>query len=144
MMTMKPEDLTDRNFESEFVFSASRSGGPGGQNVNKVNTRVELRFDVLSSELLTNEEKHIILGKLKNRINNEGELIISARSERSQLMNKKRVIEKFFEMVSKALTKAPVRNPTRPPLSSKLQRLDSKKKRGTIKKLRKSSEDLLE
>lgn len=105
---------------------------------------MELRFDVISSQLLTNEEKLIITRKLKNKINNEGELIISSQSERTQLMNKKRVIEKFFELISKALTKAPVRKSTRPTLGSKLQRLESKKKRGTIKKLRKSSDEIMD
>lgn len=139
---MEPEELKSRNFESEFVFSASRSGGAGGQNVNKVNTKVELRINIITSSLFTFEEKENIREKLKNRINNEGELVLSTQSERTQLMNKKKVIEKFFELVSKALTKAPHRNSTKPTYSSKMERLDNKKKRGAIKKLRKGSDEI--
>lgn len=138
---MNQEELKGRNFESEFVFSASRSGGAGGQNVNKVNTKVELRINIINSSLLTFEEKQKILEKLKNRINNEGELVLSTQSERTQLMNKKKVIEKFFELVSKALIKVPHRKSTKPTYSSKMERLGSKKKRGTIKKLRNASDE---
>ena len=88
---MKPEDLKIRNFDDEFVFSASRSSGPGGQNINKVNTRIELRFSLRKTILLSDWEKELIAARLANRINNEGELILSAQSERTQLMNKRAV-----------------------------------------------------
>jgi ribosome-associated protein len=140
---MKPEELKVRNFENECVFSASRSGGAGGQNVNKVSTKVELRINILTSDILTSEEKIRIREKLKNRINKEGELVISSQSERTQLMNKIKVINKFYILVSKALTQSPYRKVTRPSLSSKMERLDNKKKRGSIKKLRNNSDKIL-
>jgi ribosome-associated protein len=134
---MSPEELKARNIESEFIFSASRSGGPGGQNVNKVSSKVELRFSVLLTLLFSESEKELIFSKLKNKINNEGELIIVSQSERTQLMNKTVVTEKFYELLSKALTIQKKRSPTRPTLSSKIKRLDGKRNRGNIKKLRK-------
>ena len=134
---MNPEELKYRNFESEFVFSTSRSGGPGGQNVNKVNTKVELRINLLTTSLLSESEKDLVFKKLKNKINSENELILVSQSERSQLMNKKVVTERFYELVSKALTIQKKRRPSRPTLSSKLKRLDGKRNRGVIKQLRK-------
>jgi ribosome-associated protein len=73
---MTPEELKNRNFESEFVYSTSRSGGPGGQNVNKVSTKVELRLNLLLSSGFSEEEKEIICNKLKNKINKESEIIL--------------------------------------------------------------------
>jgi ribosome-associated protein len=136
---MSPEDLIKRNIENEFVFSASRSGGPGGQNVNKVSTKVELRFNLLLSPSFTEKEKEILFRKLKNKINKEGELLIISQSERSQLLNKQVVIEKFFILISKALSIPKFRKATKPTFTSKLKRLEEKKNRGSIKKLRKDS-----
>jgi ribosome-associated protein len=138
---MTPEELKTRNFEDEFVYSTSRSGGPGGQNVNKVSTKVELRLNLLLSTKFSEIEKEIIYRKLKNKINKEGEIILVSQSERSQLMNKQVVTEKFYDLVSKAITIPVKRKSTKPTLSSKLRRLDLKKNRGIIKKLRKHTGD---
>jgi ribosome-associated protein len=133
---MKPEHLKERNPEREFVFVASRSSGPGGQNVNKVSTKVELRFDLLSTLLFTGKEKDLIFRKLKNKINKDGELVLVSQFERSQLMNKEAVVEKFYDLVSKSLTVPKKRRSTKPTLSSKRKRLDEKRKRAVIKKSR--------
>src|SRR6056297_4331861 len=90
---------------NELVFKAVRSSGSGGQNVNKVSTKVELRFDVEHSEFLTGDEKARIFKKLKNRISNEGILIISSDTERTQLRNKKNAIAIFFDLLEQALKK---------------------------------------
>jgi ribosome-associated protein len=136
---MSPEELKERKLENEFVYSTSRSGGPGGQNVNKVSTKVELRLSLVLTSQFSLAEKEILFKKLKNRINNEGELIIVSQSERTQLMNKKAVTEKFYELVSKALTVQAKRRSTIPTFTSKLKRLESKRNRGAIKKLRKDT-----
>jgi len=136
---MTSEELKQRNFESWFVFSTSRSSGPGGQNVNKVNTRVELRFNIASSEILTEDEKQLITNKLKNRINNDGEFILTSQSERTQLMNKTKVVEKFYELIAIALTIPVKRRSTRPTLSSRIKRIEGKRIRGQIKRMRNKS-----
>jgi ribosome-associated protein len=130
------EDLMRRGFEGELYYSTSRSSGPGGQNVNKVNTKVELRFNVRLSSLLTDQEKDLIFSKLKNRITNDGEMVLISQSERTQLMNKRLVTEKFFDIISKALTIQKKRRATGPTLSSKTKRLEKKKIRGVLKKNR--------
>jgi ribosome-associated protein len=134
---MSPEDLIKRNLENEFVFSASRSGGPGGQNVNKVSTKVELRFNLLHSSSFFEQEKDILFTKLKNKINREGELLIISQSERSQLLNRQVVIERFYLLISRALTLPKYRKATKPTFTSRLKRLEEKKNRGSVKKLRK-------
>jgi ribosome-associated protein len=138
---MTPDELKQRNLENEFIYSASRSGGPGGQNVNKVSSKVELRFSLVLTSFFSDQEKEILFKKLKNKINNEGELILVSQTERSQLMNKTVVTEKFYQLISAALTINKKRRPTRPSLSSKLKRLENKKSRGSIKKLRKDFSD---
>lgn len=119
--------IRERNFENEFIISASRSSGPGGQNVNKVSTKIELRFNVSASSLFDEEEKEIIHQKLKARINNEGELIIVSQSERSQLQNKELAIEKFYTLIETALKPVRKRKPTKPSYASKMRRLEHKK-----------------
>jgi ribosome-associated protein len=130
-------DIRDRNFQDEFVFQASRSGGPGGQNVNKVSSKVELRFHIANSVLLNEEEKTIIAEKLINKINNLGELILVSQTERSQLQNKEKVIEKFYFLIKKALTPRKKRLNTKPTKASVEKRLESKRVQAKIKANRK-------
>ena len=131
-----PDDIK-KQLENECVFSTSRSSGPGGQNVNKVNTKVELRFAVSNSAALSEGEKSRILLKLGNRINSEGELLLTSSSERTQLGNKKQVIERFFMLIEKALTILPKRMKTKPTTASKLKRLYGKKVNSLKKQFRK-------
>jgi ribosome-associated protein len=125
---------------TEVQFSASRSSGPGGQNVNKVNTKIELRFSVQESEVLDELQKQLILLKLKNRINNQGELLITSSTERTQWRNKEKTTKKFFELIEKSLTKPRKRKKTQPTMSSRLKRMENKKKLGKKKQLRKPPE----
>ena len=136
---MTAEELKNRNFESDFIYSTSKSGGPGGQNVNKVSTKVELRLNLLLTSKFSEDEKENLFRKLKNKINKESEIILVSQSERTQLMNKVVVTEKFYDLISKALTKQKKRKATRPTISSKIKRLEGKRSRGNIKKLRKDS-----
>jgi ribosome-associated protein len=133
---MSSEILKYRDFSPEFTFTASRSGGPGGQNVNKVSTKVELRFDVIQSNLLTEAEKVIIQSKLFSKINSEGELILVSQSERTQLLNKEKVIEKFYLLITKALTPVKKRKPTRPSKAAKEKRLEEKRMQAEKKERR--------
>jgi len=138
---MTSEDLKKRNFETEFVYSMSRSSGPGGQNVNKVSSKVELRLGLLATNLFSETEKETIFKKLKNKINKDGELILISQSERTQLLNKKAVTDKFYDIVSRVLTSPLTRKSTKPTHTSKIKRLEGKRIHSNIKKLRKSTDE---
>ena len=125
---------------NEVKYTATKSSGPGGQNVNKVNTRVELRFQISNSIVFSIEEKELLIGKLKNRINTEGELVLTAQSERSQLANKEYVTEMFFSLIEKSLVITKPRKKTNPTASSRIKRLETKKITGIKKQLRKPPE----
>lgn len=112
---------------NEIKLSATRSSGPGGQNVNKVSTKVELRFALMQSNVFTEPEKQTIRVKLASRINSEDELILVSSDERSQLRNREKVIDKFFMLLEKALTPAKKRIKTKPTRASKVKRLENKK-----------------
>lgn len=125
---------------NELKFSASRSGGPGGQNVNKVNTKVELRFALHTSNVFSNREIRTIKFKLANRINSEDEIVLVSSVERSQWRNKETAIEKFFSLIEKALTPVKKRIKTKPTRASKLRRIEGKKLLSQKKKMRKKPE----
>lgn len=129
--------ITSEQLAPELEFSTSRSSGPGGQNVNKVSTKVILRWNVLHSTLVTDEQKVLLLNKLSSQLTREGELILTAQETRSQLQNKEDVIEKLNALLRKALTKPKIRKATKPTKSSKVKRVDNKKRHAEKKQWRK-------
>jgi ribosome-associated protein len=135
--------LQNRDFFSEFEFVTSRSGGAGGQHVNKVSSKVELRFHVDNSALLSAEEKEIVKGKLANKISNEGYLQIVSQAERSQLQNKELAIKKFYQLLEKSLTPVKRRKATKPTKASVQARIQGKKKLSG-KKTDRSKRDFLD
>ena len=122
---------------SELQFKAVRSSGSGGQNVNKVSSKVILSFDVISSSGLEVDEKELITKKLNTKLTNENVLILNCDEDRSQLKNKEIVIKRFFEMIEKALTKTKKRKPTVVPKSVVEKRIKEKKSNAEIKQSRK-------
>ena len=139
--TMDINTLKQRSFESELQFTAVRSTGPGGQNVNKVSSKVELRFHVADSNVLNVVEKELISQKLASRINNDGQLVVTCQTERSQYRNKELVVEKFFQLLAAALTLPSERKPSKPTFASKIKRLEQKRHHSTRKESRRRFSD---
>ncbi len=132
-------DIPD--LSAEFQFLTSRSSGPGGQNVNKVNSKVELRFDIPNSNLFSDGQKEILLSKLSNKINSEGILIVVSQLDRSQLSNKEDAVRKLYSFISKALQPVKRRRRTRPTKGSIEKRLTVKRIKSEVKQNRRKFDE---
>lgn len=122
--------------ETELDFVYARSSGPGGQNVNKVETKVTLLFDVRGSRSLSEQQKARICERLHTRVNKNGVLRVSSQRHRSQAANQEAAIGRFIELLVEALQEQAQRRPTRPSRRSELGRLEDKKRRSKVKELR--------
>jgi len=122
--------------ENALEFSASRSGGPGGQHVNKTSTKVDIVLDIYESPYFTAEQKELIRRRLGSRISSDGRLRISAGEHRSQIMNKRAAVERLTGLLRMALIRQKPRKPTRTPARAHEKRLTAKKKRAEVKRSR--------
>lgn len=125
-----------KDYSSEIVFQTARSGGKGGQHLNKTETMVMGFWHIESSALFTDKEKSVLLQKLSNRVNSEGQLMVKSQVHRSQLSNKHEVLRKMHQLVAQALTPKKARIATRPGKQSKEKRLESKKMQSAKKQWR--------
>jgi len=130
--------ITDEIYinENEIVVKVSRSGGPGGQNVNKVNTRVTLFFDVAACETLSQTQKKQVLARLATRSDKNGVLRVTSQKFRTQSANRTAARERLCRLLGEALVPPPIRKRTRTPARACEKRLDEKKRRSTLKRLR--------
>ncbi|MBN1629148.1 MAG: aminoacyl-tRNA hydrolase [Thermoleophilia bacterium] len=122
--------------DEELTFTTSRSGGPGGQNVNKVSTRVTLLFDVGKSTALSAQQRELLRDRLSGRINREGVLRVVSQRHRTQLANREAVVERFARLVREGLTPAPERVPVQAPEWVDRKRLEAKRRRSRLKRER--------
>jgi ribosome-associated protein len=122
--------------EEELSFTSSHSSGPGGQNVNKVSSRVTLWFDVVNSPGLSPEQKELVISRLKTRIGKDGLLRVISQQTRSQIENKELAIERFAELLRDALKQVQIRKKTRVSKGAKLRRLEEKRQHSLLKSKR--------
>lgn len=122
--------------QKDVQYKASRSGGKGGQHVNKVSTKVELLFSIQNSVLFSTEEKALLLQKLQNRLNKDRLVQVMSDESRSQLLNKEQALEKLCVLLHQALQKAKPRKPTKVSKAAKARRLDDKRQQSVKKQLR--------
>jgi ribosome-associated protein len=120
-------------FLPELTYQTSRASGPGGQNVNKVESRVELRWNLPASQVLSDLQKQLILEKLANQLTATGDLLVVAQDDRSQLRNKEIALARFHELLQKSLRRPKPRRATRPSAGAVRQRLEGKKRQSDKK-----------
>ena len=119
--------------DSELMFKTSRSGGPGGQNVNKLNTRVVALFDVANSPSLSAAQRELILSKLRTRVDRRGILHVTSQKHRSQEANRRAAVERLQQLLRDALAPEPIRRPTQASLAVRQRRLEQKRRRSLRK-----------
>jgi ribosome-associated protein len=129
-------DFNKADLQKEVIYKASRSGGKGGQNVNKVSTKVELLFDIERSGLFNDEDKMLIISKLQNRLNKDGYLQVISEEERSQYLNKERAMDKLMNILTQALHRQKPRRVTKVSKGVKAKRLDQKRIQSVKKQMR--------
>ncbi len=145
-LQLKPADTKTNNMvkitdnisirDDELIFRASRSAGPGGQNVNKLNTRITLFFDVANCESFSDVQKRRILSRLASRADKDGQIRIVSQKFRTQQANRRVAIERLQELLSDALKTKKVRKKTRVPYAAKQRRLEQKRRRSQLKQQR--------
>jgi ribosome-associated protein len=139
MIRVTPDiELDEREVEEQFV----RASGPGGQNVNKLSTAVQLRFDVRHSPSLAPEVRHRLERLAGSRLTRDGVLVIVAQRHRTQLRNRADALERLLELIRQAAIRPVKRRPTRPTKGSRERRIEGKKRRGGIKQMRRAKPGL--